>query len=266
MNISEGSSMAKRKEIVEMLKKSLKANGITYADVAERLGLSEISIKRNFSQKNFTLDRIDEICEIMKIDLTDLVRLADDERKKISTLKVEQEQELVADLKFLLVAICVQNAWQMDEIIEYYDISKAECIRYLIRLDRQGLIHFLPNNRIRRTLAHDFRWLPQGPIETFFEKNVQNEFMGSHFTKGGELRIYMIGMLSRNSLNTLKEKMQLLAREYSSLQQDDARLPARSRFNTGMMMAIRPWELSVFATMKRVNNEKSNVNAYSRAG
>jgi DNA-binding Xre family transcriptional regulator len=249
--------MAQRKELVDMLKKSLKSAGINYADIATHLKLSEISIKRNFAQKNFTLDRLEAICNMVNIDLTDLVRMADDERQKISSMTLEQEEELVADLKFLLVAICVQNAWQMDEIIGYYDITEPECIRYLIKLDRHGLIHLLPNNRIRRMLAHDFRWLRQGPIETFFEKTVQDEFMGSHFTKAGELRIYMIGMLSRSSLNTLRNKIQLLAREYSSLQQDDARLPAKSRFNTGLMMAIRPWELSVFAAMKRPDEDEN---------
>lgn len=99
-------------------------------------------------------------------------------------------------------------------------------------------------------LAHDFRWLPQGPIKTFFEKTVQSEFMISHFTRAGELRIYLMGMLSRNSLNTLKSKLEMLARELSSLQQVDARLAVKKRFNTGLVLAIRPWELSVFAELR----------------
>lgn len=243
--------MAQRKEIIEMLKKALKYEGITYAQVASKLKLSEISIKRNFAQRNFTLDRLEAICAIIGLDFTDLVRMADDEQEKISNMTLEQEEELVSDLKFLLVAICVQNAWQMDEIVKYYDIDENECLRYLIRLDRHGLINLLPNNRIRRMLAHDFRWIPQGPIENFFEKTVQSEFMSSHFIRAGELRIYMMGMLSKNSLNTLRNKIEMLAREFSSLQQDDSRLPARSRFNTGLMLAIRPWELSVFAELTR---------------
>lgn len=243
--------MAQTKELILMLKKSLKQQGITYAEVAKKLGLSEVSIKRNFANQHFTLDRLEAICGLMNIDFTDLVRMTDDEKLKISSLTLEQEEELVSDLKFLIVAISVQNAWQLDEICNYYMITQHECIRYLIRLEKHGLIHLLPNNRIRRMLAHDFRWLPRGPIETFFENTVQSEFMGSHFNRAGELRIYLMGMLSRNSLNTLRGKLEMLAREFSSLQQDDARLPAKSRFNTGLMMAIRPWQLSVFAKLKR---------------
>ncbi len=243
--------MAQRKEIIDMLKRSLKQKGLTYADIARQLQLSEISVKRNFSQKNFTLDRLESICNMVNVDFSDLVQMADDEKEKISALTLEQEQELLADLKFLLVAICVQNAWEMEEIIQNYDVTESQCIAYLIRLERHGLIRLLPNNRFRRMLAHDFRWQPQGPLETFLETTVQNEFMNSHFTDPGETRIYMTGMLSRNSLDVLNKKLEALAREFALLQQDDSRLPAESRYNSGMMLAIRPWELSVFEALQR---------------
>lgn len=243
--------MAQRKEIIDMLKRSLKQKGLTYADIARQLQLSEISVKRNFSQKNFTLDRLESICNMVNVDFSDLVQMADDEKERISALTLEQEQELLADLKFLLVAICVQNAWEMEEIIQNYDVTESQCIAYLIRLERHGLIRLLPNNRFRRMLAHDFRWQPQGPLETFLETTVQNEFMNSHFTDSGETRIYMTGMLSRHSLDVLNKKLEALAREFALLQQDDSRLPAESRYNSGMMLAIRPWELSVFEALQR---------------
>jgi len=129
--------------------------------------------------------------------------MADDEQDKISSLTLNQEEELLRDLKFFAVAICVQNAWELEEIVSIYDVSEAQCIAYLIRLERHGLIRLLPNNRIRRMLAQDFRWISQGPIETFFESTVQSEFMNSHFTGRGELRIYMTGMLSKSSVDML---------------------------------------------------------------
>lgn len=245
--------MAQRNELIAILKKTLKHKGLTYADVARQLHLSEASVKRNFSKKNFTLDRLESICNLAKIDFSDLVRMADDEQEKISSLTLEQEEELVLDVKFLVVATCVQNAWKLEEVVQEYNVTETECIRYLIRLERHGLIRLLPNNRIRRMLAQDFRWLPEGPIESFFETTAQSEFMDSHFSDPGATRIYMKGMLSRHSLDILKKKLEILTREFSSLQQDDSRLPVSSRFNSGLMLAIRPWELSVFSDLKRSN-------------
>ncbi len=243
--------MAQRKEIIDMLKRSLKQKGLTYADVARQLHLSEASVKRNFSHKNFSLDRLELICNMASVDFSDLVQMVDDEQAKISRLTLEQEEELLRDLKFLAVAICVQNAWEMEEIVQHYDVTEAQCIAYLIRLERHGLIRLLPNNRIRRMLAHDFRWLPQGPLETFLESTVQSEFMDSHFKSPGELRMYITGMLSRQSLDILNKKLEVLAREFALLQQDDSRLPVKSRFNSGLMLAIRPWELSVFEALEK---------------
>ncbi|NIQ16487.1 MAG: XRE family transcriptional regulator, partial [Candidatus Dadabacteria bacterium] len=80
------------------------------------------------------------------LNFTDLVRLLDEEQNKLSNLTEEQEQELVSDLKFLLIAICVQSNWTFEEIISYYKISELECIKYLARLDKLGLIQLLPNN------------------------------------------------------------------------------------------------------------------------
>jgi len=45
--------------LVETLKRVLKGRGITYAQVAERLRLSEASVKRMFSRRDFTLQRLE---------------------------------------------------------------------------------------------------------------------------------------------------------------------------------------------------------------
>ncbi|MBI2994460.1 MAG: helix-turn-helix transcriptional regulator [Gammaproteobacteria bacterium] len=243
--------MAKAQAVVEILKKALKASGLTYADVARHLGLSQASIKRMFARGQFTLERLESICAMMHLDFTDLVRMIDEERAKISSLTSSQEEELVSDLKFLLIALCVQNAWTFEEIVGYYNFPELECIRYLIRLDRLGLIELLPNNRIRRMVAQDFRWLPRGPIERFFEQRVQRDFLKSHFSRAGELRLFLTGMLSKNSLEAMRERLDMIAREFSAMQRDDSRLPAGARFNAGLMLSVRPWELRDFAQFRR---------------
>ncbi|MCZ6805094.1 MAG: hypothetical protein O7D86_14530 [Proteobacteria bacterium] len=150
-----------------------------------------------------------------------------------------------------MVAICVQNTCTFQEIIDNYNITKAECISYLIRLDQLELIQLLPSNKIRRMVAQDYRWQPGGPIEKFFEKAAQSEFLHSHFNASGEKRIYIAGTLSKKSIDILRRKMEILANEFSELQNDDSRLPVATRHNTGLMLAIRPWELSAFSKLIR---------------
>jgi len=244
------------KNLIEVLKKALKSHGVTYADIAAQLNLSEASVKRMFAQKHFTLIRLESICEMAQMDFTDLIRLMDEERQKISNLTLEQEEELVSDLKFLLVAICVQSNWTFNEMIDYFKITGPECIGYLVRLDRLGLIQLLPNNRIRQMVAKNFRWLPRGPIEKFFEQTAQNEFLDSHFTHPGELRLFMNGSLTWESIESIRKNVEALAHEFSSFQDDDARMPATTRFNTGLLLAMRPWELPIFSKLKKRDVEE----------
>jgi len=66
--------MAQTSQLIDTLKKLLKRQGKTYADVAERLELSEASVKRLFSEKNVSLTRLDSICSLLDIEISDLVR------------------------------------------------------------------------------------------------------------------------------------------------------------------------------------------------
>jgi len=53
--------------LVEVVKRSLRERGLTYARVAKGLGLSESSVKRVFSQENLSLDRLEQICALMDL-------------------------------------------------------------------------------------------------------------------------------------------------------------------------------------------------------
>jgi hypothetical protein len=53
--------MSEAAQIVVVLKRSLKARGMTYADLGRALKLSEASIKRIFAQETFSLDRLEEM-------------------------------------------------------------------------------------------------------------------------------------------------------------------------------------------------------------
>jgi len=237
--------------LIDTLKLALKLNGFTYADLARELKQSEANVKRMFSTKSFTLRRIDEICKVLDMEITDLLQMLDEQQHHITRLTKKQEQELISDLRFLLVALCARNHWTFEQIVRYYDIAEMDCIQYLAKLDRLKLIHLLPGNRIKLLVSPDFRWNPGGPIERFFEKQVQIEFLHSNFKKPNELRLFMHGLLSHTSCGILIKKMEELAKSFAELQTEDTNLPPAKRTSVGMVLAMRHWELSVFTALKR---------------
>lgn len=105
------------------------------------LNLSEASVKRLFTQEDFTLDRLEKICQFLNLELSDLFAMVKTSQK-ITQLTLEQEQTIVNDHKLLLVAICVVNYWNLTDILEYYDINYHECIQKLIFLDKLKIIEY----------------------------------------------------------------------------------------------------------------------------
>jgi len=229
--------------LVEVLKRELRSRGITYAQVARKLSLSEASVKRMFSRRNFTLKRLDQVCQLTQGEFSDLAQALAREEKLLSRLSLEQEKEIASSIKLFLVAVCVLNHVDPDQIVALYDISKPECIQLLVKLDRVGFIRLLPNNRIRLMVSRDFTWLPDGPIQRFFKQHAHSDFFRSSFDRTDEHMVAVNGMLSRASSAVIIERLKRTAREFSELHNNDLKLPPSERSAMSLLVAIRHWEM-----------------------
>ena len=248
--------MAQTAALVDALKDVLKARGVTYAKLAKGLGLSEASVKRVFAQKSFTLQRLDEVCGLLGIDITDLAQMVRAERETPVQLTLEQEKQLVSDPKLLLVAVHALNQWSFEQIVEGYKLTKAECVQQLARLDKLGIIELAPNNRIRVRVARNFSWLPDGPIQQYFRAQVQADFFRSRFDAEGELMVFMTGMLTHTSNAALRNRLRQVGAEFSDLHQQDLELPLAQRLGTSLLLAVRPWITEEFKKLARPDSKR----------
>lgn len=237
--------------IVATLKRELKARGLTYRDVAARLDLSESAVKYMFSNGNFSLRRLDELCEIIAADFGELVGLSEAQEDRIEELPLEYEQEIVADVKFLLVTYCLLNYWRFDEIVERYRITRAEGLKILRRLDDMRIIEVLPGERVRLKLANNFSWRRNGPMERYFDRHVQTQFFRHDFSSDDALRIARNGMLSRKAQLQLMDKLRSIAELFDEATWDERKLPARERNGTTMVLAMRHWIFEGFRELER---------------
>jgi len=241
-------------ELINTLKKLLKQHSITYASVATSLKMSEANVKRLFATKRFTVDRIEDICHLMQMEITDLVRRYEESRQRISQLTEAQEKELVNDEKLLSVAVSVRNHLSFDDIVHNHHITETECIRCLARLDKLKLIDLLPNNRIKLRVDENFRWLPNGPIDRFFEQQIKDQFLQSTFSGDQQQRLFLFGLLSDASADVINKKLLALAKEFADLHRQDVPLPLTKRRNFGVMLAMRPWELETLKPLRRLTS------------
>lgn len=244
-------SMTKAVDLVDALKREMRARRITYATLAGRLDLSEGAVKRMFALGRMTLERVDEICAVLGIDMSDVLYLHELSEQRLDQLSDAQEKQLVGDPKRLLVAACVLNRWTVEEIKENYDLSSTECIRHLAALDKIRFIELLPNNRYRIKVSDSFRWRPGGPIEQFFERSVAEEFLAGDFKGGGSSRMFLHGFMSERAREEVIREFERLAVVFREQLRRDRTVPAAQRRHVGFLVAFRPWGFSMYDSIRR---------------
>jgi transcriptional regulator with XRE-family HTH domain len=243
--------MARTAVLVEILKRELRSRGITYAAVAGHLGMSETSVQRMFARKEFTLSRLDRICELAAMEFSELARLLAAPGAVISRLTYEQEREFVENHRLMLVALCALNHWSFDDIVGAYDLAPAECVKLLARLDKLKFIELLPNNRIRLLLSDAFTWIPDGPIQRLFKEQFLEDYFRSSFDQDSQLLLLANGTLSKASISALLVRLRKTAAEFSGMRSDDAALPSAKRTPITLLLAARPWSPAVLRKYRR---------------
>jgi DNA-binding Xre family transcriptional regulator len=238
--------MAQTALLIATLKRSLKAKGKTYADVAQQLELSEPSIKRLFADEHLSLDRLDAICHMLGMEISDLVRQMEESRAQVTQLTHQQEREIVEDLELLLVTVCVFNYWSIEQITLRFTLSEEACVRKLLRLEKLGLVALLPGNRVRLLITKQFRWQENGPFEQFFRQHIGREYFQSSFQADGHCLLVLNGSLSPQSAAEFQRKLQRLAQEFSDRSREDAGLPIGEREGMTLVMAMRSWDYGLF--------------------
>jgi DNA-binding Xre family transcriptional regulator len=245
--------MAQTPSLITTLKKQLKLHGKTYKDVAVILDMSEASVKRLFVEHSFSLQRLEAICHLIGLQLSDLVLLMEKDQPQLNELSEVQEKDLVNDPLLLMIAINVVNKHSFAELCEDITITHTECIQKLAHLDRLQIIELLPNNRIKLLISPNFRWRRNGPIQQFFQQHVEHDFFRSAFKNEGEKLLVLNGELSEFSHREIQKKIEKLSKEFNELMRSDSQLPKKQRQNITVVLASRAWKLALFDQYRRIN-------------
>lgn len=244
--------MQETKAIVDALKKVLRAQKVTYQQVAEHLELSEASVKRLFANYSFTLDRLESVASLVNLRFTDLARLAEERPDLITRLTLDQEKTLVGDPQLLLVTLLTLNHWSIKSITDTYRISRDEVMSQLFKLDRMGMIELQPGDRIRHRISRHFSWHPTGPVQGYFEKHLKTDFLDNPFQEATDHLRFVGGMISQDSLSRIHKAIDQVLAQLDSYIQEDADLHHEDKVGVAAVLAIRPWEIPAFRDLRRI--------------
>ena len=243
--------MSTTHDLVTALKRELKAASITYAELAGQLGMAESSIKRVFAKGDMPLSRVDEVLRVLKMDFAELARKIADAQPLRRELTLEQETAVVADRKLMLLAICCISQWTFEQMVTSYAISDADCVRYLLQLDKLGFIELRPLNRYRLKVAKGFRWRPNGPVMAYFREHVAGDYYSGGFDGEGETLMLVHGQISSAQAANFVERLQRVGQDFAQQHLADQKLALEHKRPYTLVVGMRSWLFAAFRDLKR---------------
>jgi DNA-binding Xre family transcriptional regulator len=211
-----------RGDTFKILQSALKARGMTYADLAGRMEVSEPTIKRIFAGQDCKLSRLLEICEILDVPLTDILHRAERNSEQVSLLPVATEARLAANPSLFYLFILLREPIPQHVIAERFNLSDQDMFRLGQGLEALGLAEVHPGNRIKITRREAFKFRPDGPLIPllkeinlrFLDKVISNP--GSNQSAFFTLSRRMLpdtGAFITREIDSLKEMIAELARQ-----------------------------------------------------
>jgi transcriptional regulator with XRE-family HTH domain len=210
-----------RSGLFASLKQVLKAQGIRYKDLAEKMNTSEPTIKRLFSEQDCKLSRLMEVCEVLGISFTELVDLATNQPISPSALSLETEQVLASRPGLMSFFMLLISEFDFESIIEHNQISKHDGYLYLRELEKLELIRLRQDDSYYFLVNRPILWRLDGPLHSTLVK-VNQDFITESISqnKSDKYPFYSASrLLSPSSIKQLNQDVDNL---YQSFQKQAA--------------------------------------------
>jgi DNA-binding Xre family transcriptional regulator len=195
-------------ELFELLKSVLKARRMTYAALAELLGLSEPTIKRIFAERDCKLSRMNEICAALGLTLDDLVAEANRVDVRPTQLTDRQEAQLAKDRPAFNLFLLLLDGMTIDAIQEQYQLERQRIFKLGMTLEKNGLAEVMPGNRIRLTVQSPVEFRRDGPLHQTLVKLNMAFLRSTYLSRDTEHSAY----LTQTRRMTQKTAQHILAR------------------------------------------------------
>jgi transcriptional regulator with XRE-family HTH domain len=244
--------MEYEKHSLGAIKVALKAKGMTYSELAPKLGLTEVSIKRLLTVKTpMTLDRADEICSILGTNLLDLLKSSRREEPALGAQLTEaQEQVLAGSFDTFILFYSLVKGLLLAEFKSSYKFSEARLQKALSTLDRAALIEWHPGDRIKLLVTRNIRWIDGGPLSKKYDSKLRSEFVDAPFKKEGEFFRFTTVPLTARSRAIISRKFQNLVSEIEEMSAIDLALDRKLASTATVLIGMREWTPSIFLQAK----------------
>lgn len=248
--------MAVSVDLIDALKRLLRGQGMTYRELAARLKMSEAAVKRMFSLRAMSLQRLEQICDVLDIGLADLAAESARGKDSMAELSEAQERALVSEPALLLALFLSLNRWKQADVLAQFSFTEPQWTGLLVKLDRLGIIELQPGNRARALTARNFRWRRNGPMELYFREKLLGDYFADAFDGEQDGLFLLSGSLSVDGVRQMRQRLEEVVKEFDALLVRDATLSAKERIGVSLVLAQKPWLLQLFQGYRRALDAK----------
>lgn len=156
--------------VLVTLKGLLKTKKLHYRDMAKALNISEPSVKRLFSEKTITLERLAKVCEWLEISMADFFAMLKNSRAEIFTFTPHQEHFFAEKPHYLAFLYALIKDRSPQKIMEDHGLSKKSLYKYLKKLEELSLVERDTDETIiiKIPSTASLQWKDDGPLGKVF--------------------------------------------------------------------------------------------------
>jgi len=228
--------------LLRALKSLLKARGLLYSDVADRLGVSETTVKRYLTGHSLTVDILEDLCRVVDARLSDLLTISREEMQQV-VLSLEAEQTLSQDAVLALIFYLLARGLAPATVQRDFEFTDAEINGYLTTLDRLGLIRLFPYNRVRVLVGRNFNVQVGGPLARLAHDAFIKDIF-SNFDVTMPDWLFGFGKLSPSSVERVRELARNFMEAFDDIAEADRELPLDLAEWHGFFFMLKPIDLA----------------------
>jgi transcriptional regulator with XRE-family HTH domain len=176
------------KNIKALIKRRLKEKGWNYHDLAERMEVQVLTVRRWMTSRPMKLDQFIKLMLILDIQL--FSKMEEDFHAPVKTtlMTLEQEKYLSENSLAFLVFLKLLVGFKLEDVKIKYRLNQKTLLLILRQLESLNLLQLWPGEKIKVKARGPFRHMPAGPvIKTYFkiwvdllQKHFADKFKRSH--------------------------------------------------------------------------------------
>ena len=203
-----------------VLKKLLKQQKITILKLAQALEISEATAKRLLTSEDLSMQRIIQICDLLQIQLHDLIELAKNLTSEYYFLPIKQEEFLAKrPLHFETLLQLLRNK-PLKTIMGNLKLNRDKLELILLDLADENFLIY-KKNEIQLRLRPGLDWRKDGPLwQAFFKPKIQTMISKYHEEKykdNSSFFDFAVRPLSIKSYRQLKMELDELSKKYGQI-------------------------------------------------